>query len=84
MAKFLSRPRVRGLIAATAVAGGVVLGTATPAYADYDSPTYATSTACNAARPAYVTSWTSPGPCYQFYFWNGGIARGWKFTVFTR
>ncbi|MFG1778934.1 hypothetical protein ACGFIR_00615 [Micromonospora sp. NPDC049051] len=84
MAKTLRRPRVRSLIAVAAVAGGGVLGLAAPAHADYTSPLYSTLKACNAARPSYVSSWTSPGPCYKMYNWDGTKHIGYSFLVRTR
>ncbi|MEU6073945.1 hypothetical protein [Micromonospora sp. NPDC047074] len=56
---------------------------AAPAHADYSSPHYSTKTKCNAARPAYVTSYTSPGPC-QAYIYKDGTVASWAFTVYTR
>ncbi|SCL40361.1 hypothetical protein GA0074692_5756 [Micromonospora pallida] len=84
MANLLRRPRVRSLLAATAVAGGLVLGLATPAQADYTSPIYPTLSACKAARPSYVSSWTSPQACYPMYNWNGTKVVGYAFLVKTR
>jgi len=83
MAKILRRPRVRALITATAVAGGLVLAMAQPAHAgSYRSPFYSTLAACNAARPAHVSSWTSPGPCRAVYDTQGRVS--WYFTVQPR
>ncbi|MFY1597211.1 hypothetical protein [Micromonospora sp. WMMD737] len=84
MTKTPRRPRVRSLIAVAAVAGGAVLGLAAPAQAAYNSPLYSTLKACNAARPAYVSSWTSPGPCYPMYNWDGTKRIGYSFLVQTR
>ncbi|GAB3137359.1 hypothetical protein GCM10027290_02960 [Micromonospora sonneratiae] len=85
MAKILRRPRVRSLVTAAAMTAGLVLGTAVPAYADYPSPRYSTPTACNAARPSYVSSWTSPGPCFVAYDYNYYPPRPfWMFIVKTR
>ncbi|MFV2115802.1 hypothetical protein ACFHW0_26175 [Micromonospora sp. LOL_025] len=77
MANIMRRPRVRSLVAATVVAGGLVLGTAAPAQA-YVSPTYSTKVKCEAARPAYFSSWTAPGPCYKV----GPTA--FRFIVYTK
>ncbi|GAB3136599.1 hypothetical protein GCM10027290_00650 [Micromonospora sonneratiae] len=85
MAEISGRPRIRALVTAAAVAGGLVLGMASPAHADYRSPLYHSLSACNAARPAYASSWTSPGPCWAVYYWvNGQKRTGWYFTVKTR
>jgi len=84
MANRLRRPRTRTLVAAAALAAGLVLGTASPALADYTSPLYPTLSACKAARPTYVSSWTSPGPCYPMYNWNGTKVVGYAFLVKTR
>lgn len=82
----LRRPgaRVGAVLASIAVAGGLVLGVASPAQADYTSPLYKTLTACKAARPTYVSSWTSPGPCYPMYNWDGTKRVGYAFLVKTR
>ncbi|GAB2928826.1 hypothetical protein GCM10027280_15380 [Micromonospora polyrhachis] len=82
----LRRPgtRVSATLAAVAVAAGVVVGVASPAHADYTSPLYKTLAACKAARPTYVSSWTSPGPCYPMYNWNGTKRVGYAFKVTTR
>ncbi|MCX4387702.1 hypothetical protein OG777_12260 [Micromonospora peucetia] len=83
MTKIMRRPRVRALITATVVAGGLVLATGQPAYAgSYRSPFYSTQAACNAARPAHVSSWTSPGPCHAVTNTQGRVS--WYFTVQTR
>ncbi|XTZ16225.1 hypothetical protein ACQSSU_02120 [Micromonospora echinospora] len=84
MANLLRRPHVRSLVAAGAVAGGLVLGLASPAQADYNSPLYPTLKACNAARPSYVSSWTSPQACHAMYNWNGTKVVGYAFLVKTR
>ncbi|MCX4387487.1 hypothetical protein OG777_11155 [Micromonospora peucetia] len=84
MANILRHPRVRGAITVGAVAGGLVLTMATPAQADYNSPLYSTLKACNAARPSYVSSWTSPQACYPMYNWNGTKRIGYSFLVKTR
>ncbi|BCJ63138.1 hypothetical protein [Polymorphospora rubra] len=83
MPNFLRRPRVRSLVAAGAMAGGLVISLAAPAHAAYSSPLYPTKAKCNAARPAYVTSYTSPGPC-KAYIWQNGTVASWAFTVYTR
>ncbi|MCF0092163.1 hypothetical protein AB0B39_27285 [Micromonospora sp. NPDC049114] len=84
MAKISRRPRSRNVIAAVALAGGLVLGTASPALADYNSPMYPTMAACKAARPTYVSTWTSPQQCYPMYNWNGTTVVGYAFLVKTR
>ncbi|MFE0591767.1 hypothetical protein [Micromonospora echinospora] len=77
MANILRRPRVRGLVAAAVIGGGLVLGTAAPAHANYVSPSYPTKLKCEAARPAYKTSWTTPGPCIKI------TSTSYKFIVYT-
>ncbi|WCN80506.1 hypothetical protein [Micromonospora sp. LH3U1] len=84
MAKSSRHPRRRTLIAAAALAGGLVLGTASPALADYNSPMYPTMAACKAARPTYVSSWTSPQQCWPMYNYNGTVVVGYMFLVKTR
>ncbi|MEU6072399.1 hypothetical protein [Micromonospora sp. NPDC047074] len=84
MANILRRPRVRSLLTVGGVAGALVFGMAAPAHADYSSPLYSTLKACNAARPSYVSSWTSPGPCYPMYNWDGSKRIGYSFLVKTR
>ncbi|MET8309615.1 MULTISPECIES: hypothetical protein [unclassified Micromonospora] len=84
MAKNSRHPRPRTLIAAVALAGGLVLGTASPALADYNSPMYPTMSACKAARPTYVSSWTSPQQCWPMYNYNGTKLLGYQFLVKTR
>ncbi|TDC02028.1 hypothetical protein E1091_01670 [Micromonospora fluostatini] len=81
---FMRRPRVRSLLATAAVAGGLVLGLATPAQADYTSPIYPTLKACNDARPKYSSSWTRPQACYAMYNWDGTKVIGYAFLVKTR
>ena len=82
--KILRRPRARSLVAAM-VGGGLVLGMAAPAHANYISPKFKTKAACNAARPTYVSSWTSPGPCLRQYDdTNGKVTKWWDFIVTTR
>ena len=84
MRKILRRPRTRGVIAAVAVAGGLVLGMAAPAQADYSSPLYSTLKACNDARPKYYSSWTVPQKCYPMYDYTGKKVIGYSFLVKTR
>lgn len=69
---------------ALAMTAGTVAVVAAPAQAAYNSPLYPTLKACNAARPAYVSSWTSPGPCYPMYNWDGTKRIGYSFLVQTR
>jgi len=83
MRKILRRPRTRSLIAATALACGLVVGTASPAYADFNSPLYPTLSKCKEARKTYVSSWTSPQQCYKVVYGNGDFA-GYQFLVKTR
>ncbi|MEU9505703.1 hypothetical protein AB0D32_05415 [Micromonospora sp. NPDC048170] len=84
MRNILRRPRVRSLITVGGVASALVFGMAAPAQADYSSPLYSTLKKCNAARPSYVSSWTSPGPCYPMYNWDGSKRIGYSFLVKTR
>lgn len=84
MPKILRRPRRRTLVAAAALAGGIVLGAASPALADYNSPMYPTMSACKAARPTYVSSWTSPQQCWPMYNNSGTVVVGYQFLVKTR
>ncbi len=83
MRNILRRPRARGLVVGTALAGGLMLGMASPAYADYNSPLYPTLSKCNEARKTYVSSWTSPQQCYRVVYGNGDFA-GYQFLVKTR
>ncbi|MCP2329051.1 hypothetical protein HDA40_007558 [Hamadaea flava] len=76
--------RVGAALGAVAVAGGVVLGMASPAQANYTSPLYSTMAKCKAARPHYVSTWTSPGPCYPMYNSAGTKVVGYAFLVYTR
>ncbi|MFI7022838.1 hypothetical protein [Micromonospora sp. NPDC049900] len=78
------RSRVRSLVAAAAVGGGLVLDLATLARADYTSPIYPTLKACNDARPTYASAWTRPQACYPMYNWNGTTVVGYAFLVKTR
>ena len=82
--KAFRRPRIRSLVAATSVAGALVLGLAAPAYADYSSPTYSTLKACNEARPKYQSSWTKPQACRPMCNWDGTKVIGYAFLVITR
>ncbi|MDX8145792.1 hypothetical protein SK854_27045 [Lentzea sp. BCCO 10_0061] len=72
-----------GVLASLVVAGGLMLGMASPAHADYNSPLYPTLSKCNEARKTYVSSWTSPGPCFRIEYGNGSFA-GYQFRVKTR
>ncbi|WP_234582056.1 hypothetical protein [Micromonospora sp. MH99] len=45
---------------------------------------YPTMAACKAARPTYVSTWTSPQQCYPMYNWNGTTVVGYAFLVKTR
>jgi hypothetical protein len=83
MKNILRRPRTRSLVVGTAMAGGLLLGTAGPAFADYNSPLYPTLTKCKEARRTYVSSWTSPQQCYRIVYGNGSFA-GYQFLVKTR
>ncbi|GGP82331.1 hypothetical protein [Saccharothrix coeruleofusca] len=66
-----------------ALAGGLALGTASPAYADCNSPLYPTLSKCNEARKTCVSSWTSPQQCYRVVYGNDSFAR-YQFLVKTR
>jgi len=77
------RPRTRSLVVGTALAGGLMLGMASPAYADYGSPLYPTLSKCKEARKTYVSSWTSPQQCFRIIYGNGKFA-GYQFLVKTR
>jgi hypothetical protein len=72
-----------GVLASLVVAGGLMLGMASPAYADFNSPLYPTMSKCKEARKTYVSSWTSPQQCTRIVYGNGSFA-GYQFLVKTR
>lgn len=72
-----------GVLASLVVAGGLMLGLASPAYADYNSPLYPTRSKCNEARKTYDSAWTSPAQCFRVEYGNGRFA-GYQFRVKTR
>lgn len=74
---------MRKILVGTALAGGLVLGMASPAYADYNSPLYPTLAKCKEARKNYVSSWTSPQQCHRIEYGDGRFA-GYGFLVKTR
>ncbi|MGC7095189.1 hypothetical protein ACPZ19_11030 [Amycolatopsis lurida] len=83
MRNILRRPRVRSIVVGTALTGGLVLGMASPAYADFNSPLFPTLAKCKEARKNYVSSWTSPQQCHRSVYGNGDFA-GYQFLVKTR
>ncbi|MBK1787502.1 hypothetical protein [Prauserella cavernicola] len=83
MVNILRRSRVRGLVVTTALAGGLMLGLAPAAHADFNSPIYSTLAKCKEARKTYVSSWTSPQQCFRIVNGKGQFV-GYQFLVKTR
>lgn len=70
-----------------AVGGALIAGLAAAPAAhagQYSSPIYPTLKQCNAARPTYVSSWTSPQQCWPMYNNAGTVVVGYAFLVKTR